>query len=94
MSMRHSLEIEPRPSLDKRRQTLVTLVKFAAVMMARLKSINKDAFQDFELRVGIDSGSIIAGVIGAQTPHYDIWGDTVNMASRMDSTGVNGKIQV
>ena len=79
MSMRRSQEQESRPSLDKRRKTLVTLVKYAAVMMVRLKSINKDAFQDFELRVGIDSGSIIAGVIGAQKPHYDIWGDTVNV---------------
>ncbi len=37
---------------------------------------------------------MIAGVIGAQKPQYDIWGNTVNVASRMDSTGVLGKIQV
>lgn len=35
-----------------------------------------------------------AGVIGAQKPLYDIWGDTVNIASRMDTTGLSGKIQV
>lgn len=37
---------------------------------------------------------MIAGVIGAQKPQYDIWGNTVNVASRMESTGVLGKIQV
>lgn len=39
-------------------------------------------------------GSVVAGVIGAKKPQYDIWGKTVNLASRMDSTGVSGKIQV
>lgn len=37
---------------------------------------------------------MIAGVIGARKPQYDIWGNTVNVASRMDSTGVQGRIQV
>lgn len=40
------------------------------------------------------SGSLVSGVIGARKPVYDIWGNTVNVASRMDSTGENWKIQV
>lgn len=43
---------------------------------------------------GINVGPVVAGVIGARRPQYDIWGNTVNVASRMDSTGVQGKIQV
>ncbi|KAH3715267.1 hypothetical protein DPMN_057973 [Dreissena polymorpha] len=39
-------------------------------------------------------GPAVAGVIGAKKPHYDIWGNTVNVASRMDSTGVPDCIQV
>ena len=39
-------------------------------------------------------GAIVAGVIGAKKPQYDIWGNAVNVASRMDTTGVVGKIQV
>lgn len=43
---------------------------------------------------GINHGPVIAGVIGAHKPQYDIWGNSVNVASRMDSTGVLDKIQV
>jgi len=43
---------------------------------------------------GINHGPIVAGVIGAKKPQYDIWGNTVNVASRMYSTGLPGKIQV
>jgi len=48
----------------------------------------------FIANVGLNHGAVVAGVIGASKPQYDIWGNTVNVASRMDSTGVAGKIQV
>jgi class 3 adenylate cyclase len=47
-----------------------------------------------ELRVGINSGPVVAGIIGTKRYMYDIWGDSVNLASRMESTGVPGKVQV
>lgn len=70
------------------------LVEFAMAMRQKLQEVNKDAFNTFQLRVGISSGSLVSGVIGARKPVYDIWGNTVNVASRMDSTGENWKIQV
>uniref|UniRef100_A0A8D3C3M6 Adenylate cyclase type 2 n=1 Tax=Scophthalmus maximus TaxID=52904 RepID=A0A8D3C3M6_SCOMX len=71
-----------------------TMVEFAFALVGKLDVINKHSFNDFRLRIGINHGPVIAGVIGAQKPQYDIWGNSVNVASRMETTGVLGKIQV
>jgi adenylate cyclase 7 len=71
------------------------LARFAIELMKTLKQSNEHSFNSFGLRVGINNGPVVTGVIGgAYKPHYDIWGNTVNIASRMDSTGCPGKIQV
>ncbi|XP_064544952.1 adenylyl cyclase X E-like isoform X1 [Drosophila montana] len=47
-----------------------------------------------DMSIGISCGEVMAGVVGASQVHYDIWGNPVNMASRMDSTGVSGRIHI
>ncbi|KAI1300191.1 Adenylate cyclase type 3 [Halotydeus destructor] len=73
---------------------LEQLIEFALALKETLNNINKESFNNFVLRIGINEGPITAGVIGARKPHYDIWGNTVNVASRMESTGKAGSIQV
>uniref|UniRef100_A0A915PNS9 adenylate cyclase n=1 Tax=Setaria digitata TaxID=48799 RepID=A0A915PNS9_9BILA len=73
---------------------VVAVVRFAIRLLALIQHINEHSFNNFNLRIGINVGPVVAGVIGVKKPHYDIWGNSVNVASRMDSSGVAGKIQI
>ncbi|XP_059142255.1 adenylate cyclase type 3-like isoform X2 [Physella acuta] len=81
-------------TIKERWSHLHDLVQFAHALQDVIKKINEQSFNNFILRIGINHGPIIAGVIGARKPHYDIWGNTVNVSSRMESTGQAGRIQV
>ena len=54
----------------------------------------KEGKKVFELRIGIHSGSVVAGIVGIKKFAYDIWGNTVNIASRMESSGEAGKVNI
>ncbi|XP_067633274.1 adenylyl cyclase X E-like [Eurosta solidaginis] len=75
------------------------MVCFALDLLRCMKLFNEQSIQGESrssgaLRIGISNGPIMAGVVGTHKPFYDIWGNAVNMASRMDSTGLPGLIQV
>lgn len=74
---------------------LFALMEFSIEMQEVVKRFNESLFNfDFILNIGYNHGEVTAGVIGTTKLLYDIWGDTVNISSRMYSTGVKDRIQV
>jgi PAS domain S-box-containing protein len=70
------------------------IAQFALDILEAIKQFTRPDGQTFQLRIGINTGPVVAGVIGQRKFAYDLWGDTVNIASRMETTGEGQKIQV
>ncbi|MEN9460677.1 MAG: hypothetical protein RIS84_697 [Pseudomonadota bacterium] len=80
----------PTPRLDHAE----AVADMAMDMFDAIKRLNFQHDSNFNIRVGIHTGPVVAGVIGKNKFNYDLWGDAVNIASRMESHGIPGNIQI
>ena len=80
----------PMPRFDHAQ----AIALMALEMQTTLATMNQELNQSLTMRIGIHTGPVVAGVIGLTKFIYDLWGDTVNTASRMEANGIPGEIQV
>ncbi|OUR92702.1 hypothetical protein A9Q87_06605 [Flavobacteriales bacterium 34_180_T64] len=84
----------PVPSDDSIKQTILAALEMQTFITNRIAEKQAKNEVPFEMRLGIHTGPVVAGIVGVKKFQYDIWGDTVNIASRMESTGEIGKVNI
>ena len=84
----------PVPSPDSAKNTVLAALEMQAIIADRKTELDHKGLPAFEMRVGIHTGPVVAGIVGVKKFQYDIWGDTVNTASRLETSGQVGKVNI
>lgn len=84
----------PNQDQQATRNTVGAALEMQEFISQRKKENSRDDKPYFEMRIGIHSGPVVAGIVGVKKFQYDVWGDTVNTASRIESNGETGKVNV
>jgi class 3 adenylate cyclase len=82
------------PTVNKTHVSNVIRAAMEMIALVKMELTAQDELNHFEVRIGIHTGPVIAGIVGLKKWQYDIWGDTVNIASRMESMSKPGRVNL
>lgn len=84
----------PVPTINSAKNAVLAALEMQEFVINRVAQNNSLGKPAFEMRIGIHTGPVVAGIVGVKKFQYDIWGDTVNTASRMETSGDSGKVNI